>query len=157
MVGTNSDPTYLKGLRPAPAPAEGDHSFWKPPVPARGPLGHLLVAVHEVGASLDQEMVVRQHAEIDVHFTDVPWQHVKPLARGIFTRARYKYASGIRTTLHNTSELDPAMFIEVVQKRPREERTILEYVATLSMWTNEKKEGIGQAATTKCPHCDEEY
>ena len=102
-------------------------------------------------------MVVRQHAEMDVHFMDVPWQHVKPLARGIFTRARYKYASGIRTTLRNTSELDPAMFIEVVQKRPREERTIFEYVATLSMWTNEKKEGIGQAATTKCLHCNEEY
>ena len=86
----------------------------------------------------------------------VPWQQVKPLVKDVGIRARNKAAAKARTMLANTAEIDTQMYLEAKAKFDQEQGQCLECVATLSAWTQDKKEQIGQAATTSCPHCGKE-
>ena len=156
MPGTYIDDAKLATLRPAPPPAEGNRSAWRPSFPPKGPIGELLMSAHRMGAAFNEELVLHKHNEIPISFIAIPWQHVKPLIRDVFSRARMAYASSVRTALANAPEIDRAMFTQSVTKRTREECNILEYVATLSAWTNHHKERIGQSTTSRCPHCNKE-
>ena len=85
-----------------------------------------------------------------------PWQQVKPLVKDVGIRARNKAAAKARTMLANTAEIDTQMYLEAKAKPDQEQGQCLEWVATLSAWTQDKKEQIGQATTTRCPHCGKE-
>ena len=155
-VGIFTGEAGLETLQQAPPPAEGNRKLWRAPYPAKGPMGQLLESAHHMGAAFDLNLTLHKHNEIPISFLDIPWQHVKPLARDVFSRSRMQYASTVRSALKGTPEIDSAMFTQSVSKRPREEKAILEYVATLSAWTNHHKERIGQAPTHRCPHCNKE-
>ena len=153
LIGTKNDADTLQGLQPAPPPAEGHRTSWRPTTAIRGPIGHLIVATHEMAAAVDSNLVIYQHGEQPLPTMDVPIQHLKPLVKDVGIRARNKQAATVRQQLDGTAELDVDMFNVAANKLDKEEQKALRWVASLSAWTNEKKEEIGQAPSAKCDHC----
>ena len=48
----------------------GDHPM--------GPIGHLLVSLHQVGAHLIQQLLIIQEQETPISIRDTPWQQLRP-------------------------------------------------------------------------------
>ena len=153
LNGTNVHPDALKQLLPAPPPADGNKRPWEPNVQIRGPIGHIIAYTHCMAAAVDANLCIFQKDEEPLPTLEVPWQHLKPLVKDIGIRARNSYAATQRTMLDNIQELDMALFRKAASKLDKGEKAVLEWVATLSAWTEHKKESIGQALTSKCPHC----
>ena len=71
-VGTYIDEHNIGQLAPAPPPlSQGSHK-WKPPFPAKGPVGFLLVSLHHAAAALDDKWCVHTAHEMPVSLTNAP-------------------------------------------------------------------------------------
>ena len=63
-VGTLQEDTDISELQPVDPKRRGQ---WKNSRPARGPIAHLLQAVHDIGAVLDEDFVMHQHKEAQIY------------------------------------------------------------------------------------------
>ena len=57
-----------------------------------GPVSHLLVDLHKVGATIDDEFTIHQGQEPPFPLTTTPWQFIRPLTTAMAQRARYTHA-----------------------------------------------------------------
>ena len=151
---TSMAPTPI--LKPLPSLSLRRHRLmeitpWKPNV--KGPTGHIIAYTHSMAAAVDANLCIYQARECPLPTLEVPWQHLKPLVKEIGIRARNAYAATQRTLLGKVTELDMGLFRQSAAKSNKDDRATLEWAATLSAWTEHEKESIGQALTTKCPHC----
>ena len=110
LNGTNTDDHNLRQLKPAPPPAEGDKSAWKPNVMPKGPIGHIIVAVNEMAAASDEDMIIHQADEVLILTLQVPWQQLRPLTEELGIRARNKVAAATRTVLEGRTSLTSRCF-----------------------------------------------
>ena len=145
LQGTDATIQGISLLLPSPPPADDNGTSWKPAVPPRGPIGHLINCIFRMGAAIASNMDIVRHKEEMFSIHSIPWQHVRMLTRDLGIRARTRAASKARTYLANCTEVDFDIYKESIRGRSAEAAKIIEWVTTLSAWSQEKKEMIGQA------------
>ena len=150
LVGTAD----LAAKTPIPIFGKSGRAKWKPKSLPRGPVGLLLVSLHQVGASLDASMVVHHHNEPCLSILDVPWQHLGPLLSDMCTRARYSSTTAARTVLKGALELDSELYNQAINKLTPDDARWLSSVSNLSRTTGHKRADFIEAENGQCWLCD---
>ena len=118
-----------------------------------GPISHLLVDLHQVGATLNSELVLQQVNEVDLPLTTTPWQHIQPLIAAIGQRTRYHRAHTQREHTQSTPAIDHQTLHRAMTKQTHTNRSIVRYIASGAAWVQQHLSGLEQNVTSKCKLC----
>eukprot|EP00973_Karenia_brevis_P069465 9658870-Karenia_brevis.AAC.1 len=101
-------------------------------------------ALESIRAEINDDLIVRQRGEADIHILDAPWQVLGTMVEEAAQRARWKDAADKRACMRDTPELDRAVMMTSINKRTDEEKRILTYILSGAAWTNACRHEIGK-------------
>ena len=105
-----------------------------------------------MGASLNSDFEIIQHAEAPISVMKTPWQHLGPLIEDAAYRARFRRVCKDRSILEGAGEIDRELFNDAVKRLPCEDAKWLKAITNLSRWTDAKIAGFSNENDGKCGH-----
>lgn len=157
-VGTTLDQVKDGVIGPAPPLGKGSRAAWKPYFNLGGPVGILLVNLHEVGAGMDREGVLRSCGEVPIETLDCPWQSLRATVQDLGRRARTEIAQGSRRENGELHEIDREATIIKHGDLSADEHHLLGRFMHGAAWSKSKfqKTGFVEGDDIVCDLCGEE-
>jgi hypothetical protein len=120
FLGTQTDPATLSCLRPAPPPGSGTKQQWKHSTQAMGPIGLLLLSLHENAAALSLSLDIHSHLETPLPILALPYQFLKPAIQQLGIRARTRHAAQAREAFRHLDVIDFDTYKQATRKLPED-------------------------------------
>ena len=152
-TGTDQPEAWLHGRNPAPPPAQEGRTLWKPAENPKGPISLITANVHLMAATIDEQLIIRQSDEPDLHILKIPWQDLKLASLQVGTRARQIEAARVRTALQGAPEIDEYATKKTISRHNEEDNPIIKNITTLSRWVESKLADIEYHEDGKCTLC----
>ena len=119
-----------------------------------GPISHLLVDLHSMGATIGTDLTIRQEGgEAPLPLTTTPWQYIKILTDAIGQRARFKQCQQSRRHTKDIQLLDHQALHRGLRKQTKLDRGIVRYIGSGAAWTQGQLSQIGTEQGDKCNIC----
>ena len=151
--GTNTSPSSLVTLWPAPPPLTPHSKLWDPTFRPCGPVGLFVLSCHRNATAVDTQMCIHAHGERPLSLLHTPQQNVVPHLDAIAIRARTTNATGRRTTFGFVQEIDQHVMLAAIKDLPDDHRRIARHYYTGGAWANDLLRDIGRASSSKCDLC----
>ena len=74
-----------------------------------GPVGLLLADLKHYGYTMEEDLIMKSHNEINIDLMNIPWQHLKKAMFDIVARNRAKETNKQRTFCGDIEEIDEEM------------------------------------------------
>eukprot|EP00973_Karenia_brevis_P056255 7823505-Karenia_brevis.AAC.1 len=154
-------------LMPAPPPGADGRGSWRLITQPKGPIGHMLQAVHYIGGAIDfGACTLYTYHYAPIPFLNMPFQHLGPSILHVAAYARNDYAARARNSIESDFILDPKMFQDTLKFTHynfdkilvdcEAHQGILRYVASLGAVTNHSISKYNKSINPTCPHCGDQ-
>ena len=107
-TGTDVQAVHQCSTSFAPMLGQAGRQAWKPHYSPFGPIGIILMQLHEKAAAMDSNLCIHMQGEPFIDVLRCPFQELRPLATGLATRARTEASSGKRAVTYTLFEVDAA-------------------------------------------------
>ena len=121
-----------------------------------GPISHLLVELHNMGATIGTDFVVTQAEEAPLPLLCTPWQYIRILTEAIGQRARYRMCHQSRSHTINTTLLDHQALQRALRRQTPADKAILRYIGTGAAWAQGHLSHISPHTSNRCKLCGQE-
>jgi hypothetical protein len=137
----------------APLPGYPGRRKWKPHFRPFGPIGILLVQLHEKAAALTIDLEIISTEATDINVLNCPLQELKPMLHGLATRARTTAAEGTRREVEDLYEIDVKATTSIYTSLEERDANFFRIVQQAAAWSKESIAKTGHIADMKCDLC----
>ncbi len=117
-----------------------------------GPVGLLIDSLHDVGATIDANLIIRKEGEAPIALTHMAWQHLKKAITDLCVNHRASIAQEERTHLHNVGEIGAQLTKKIVNGLGDKERKVYGHLSSGAAWSEAHLQDIG-LSQGRCSHC----
>ena len=120
-----------------------------------GPIGFLVSNLNQIGARLDEDLVIHKQGEATIDIQHMPWQHLKKATTDLASRHRMEIASETRAHLSQVGEIDDQITKKIINNLGAKEKRIYRHISSGAAWAEGHLHEIG-LSEGRCTHCGAE-